>query len=114
MGFLTAAHILASLSVSHVHLRHLRNPSTASVIRAGKSWWFKYLVLSMAGSSQPGKRRQDLESGTGHALANQCDFHLIKASLRTPSVHLHLSYGTYPWQTNMGSLCLSPWAGQKF
>lgn len=68
----------------------------------GRGWWFKFSVLS-TGSSQPGKG-QDLESGIRHEWANQCDFHLIKRSLRTSSVCLCLSHGMYLWQTT--SACL--------
>lgn len=64
--------------------------------------------------SQPEKGQQELESGTGHEGANQCDFHLIRTRLRTSPAHVHPSRDRHSWQTNRGTLHLSPRAGYKF
>lgn len=60
----------------------------------GKSWWFKFSVLSMTGSNQPGMG-QGLESGIRHEWANQCDFYLIKRSLRTSCPPATLSWHVF-------------------
>lgn len=105
-------HIVPSPCLHAHHFNTFSETQHSQCNGMGKGWWFKFSVLS-TGSSQPGKG-QDLESGIRHEWANQCDFHLIKRSLRTSSVHLHRSHDMYSWQTNIVSLCLPPGARQEF